>query len=330
MKSKKVLITGSAGFIGFHLANYLLENSDTKVVGVDSITDYYDVNVKLARNEILKGKPNYSFYKTSISSYSELESIVKNEKPDVIVHLAAQAGVRYSLVNPWAYADSNYLGTMNVFEVARREGVKRVLFASSSSVYGNNKKQPFSESDVTDQPISIYAASKKANELLAYSYNHLFKVEMIGMRFFTVYGKYGRPDLALFKFTKNILAGEPINVFNGGKMARAFTHVSDIVAGIVAAMEKDGINYEIYNLGGGETVQLERFIELIEENIGKKAKKNMLPIQAGDVPAAPADITKANRELGYVPKVSIEAGIKEFVDWFKENESWLLKLKDSE
>lgn len=330
LKVKKILITGTAGFIGFHLADYILNNYDVKVVGIDSITDYYDIKIKHVRNEILQKNPNYTFYKSDIADYKQLEKIVKKEKPEMIVHLAAQGGVRYSLKNPWAYVDSNYLGTLNIFEVAKRENIKRVLFASSSSVYGNNKKQPFSESDVTDQPISIYAASKKANELLAYSYNHLFKTEVIGLRFFTVYGTYGRPDLALLKFTKSIINDKPINVFNGGKMTRTFTHISDIIQGVVAAMEKENVSFEIYNLGGGETVSLIEFIELIEKNIGKKAKMNMLPMQAGDVQAASADISKAMKELGYNPKTSIKDGVAEFVNWFKENNSWLSKLKDSE
>ncbi len=330
IQNKTILITGTTGFIGFHLAKYLLEQTSCRVIGIDSITDYYDPKMKKARNEILKAHKNYTFYKKSISDYKVLETIIKKEKPEMIVHLAAQAGVRYSVKNPWAYVDSNYLGTLNIFEAAKRLKIRRVLFASSSSVYGKNKKMPFSETDVVDQQISLYGASKKANEVLAHSYHHLYGTEIAGLRFFTVYGEYGRPDLALFKFTKKILKGQPIDVFNEGKMSRNFTYVDDVVRGIVALLEKDQLGYEIYNLGGGETIDLGKFIELIEKNLGMKARKNMLPMQPGDVPATLADLTKAKKDLGYEPQVSIEEGIKRFTTWFIENKTWLMKLKDSE
>lgn len=326
-KSQKILITGTAGFIGYHLAKTLLESGYT-VVGVDNFTSYYDVRMKHARHAILKKQKAFHFYKISIADYSALEKIIKKEQPDIIVHLAAQAGVRFSLKNPWSYADANYLGTLNVFEAAKRCGIKRVLYASSSSVYGDNKKMPFSEDDTTDHPISVYAASKKANETLAYAYHSLYGIETAGMRFFTVYGRYGRPDLALFKFTKNILSGKPIDVYNRGKMKRSFTHIDDIISGILALIKMKHLGYEIYNLGGDEATSLIGFIRTIEKRLGKKATMNLLPIQAGDVPATIADTTKASRELGYKPRVSMEQGVKDFTDWFVENKSWLLSLKE--
>ena len=322
-----ILVTGTAGFIGFHTARRLLADG-YRVIGVDCMSDYYDTKIKLRRNNILLENKNYRFYKKDISKYKELDRIVKKEKPEAIIHLAAQAGVRYSLTNPWAYADANYLGTLNIFEAAKNNKIKRVLFASSSSVYGKNKKIPFSESDRTDEAISIYAASKKANEVLAHSYHHLYGIETAGMRFFTVYGEYGRPDLALFKFAKNILQDKPIDVYNNGEMARDFTYVGDIVDGIVAIMNKKELGYEIYNLGGDNPVTLMKFIQLIESRIGKKAKLNMLPMQPGDVKETFADISKARRELGFSPKVKIDEGVNIFVDWFMANKEWLLKLKD--
>lgn len=323
----RILITGTAGFIGFHLAKRLLEEGNT-IIGVDSITDYYDTKIKIRRNKILLDYPKYKFYKKNIADYKELDKIVKKEKPESIIHLAAQAGVRYSLTNPWAYAEANYLGTLNIFETAKNNKIKRVLFASSSSVYGKNKKSPFSEEDRVDHPISIYAASKKANEVLAHSYNHLYGIETAGMRFFTVYGEYGRPDLALFKFAKNILADKPISVYNNGEMARDFTYVGDIVDGIIAILKKKDLGYEIYNLGGDNPTSLMKFIRLIEAHLGKKAKIEMLPMQAGDVKETFADITKARKELGFSPKVKIEEGVRIFLDWFINNKQWLLRLKD--
>lgn len=327
IQPRKILVTGTAGFIGYHCAQALLGRGDV-VVGVDNFTPYYDARMKQARHRLLKKHEAFRFYKISIADYKALERVVKKERPDVIIHLAAQAGVRFSLKDPWAYADSNYLGTLNVFEVARRHGIRRVLFASSSSVYGDNTKMPFSESDATDHPISVYAASKKANEVLAYSYHSLYGIETAGMRFFTVYGRYGRPDLALFKFTKNILAGKAIDVYNRGKMKRSFTHIDDVVSGILALLEKKDLAYELYNLGGDAATSLIDFIRLIERRIGKKAKMNFLPIQAGDVPATVADTAKTRRDLKYHPQVSIEHGVADFVDWFTENKAWLLNLKE--
>lgn len=323
----KLFITGTSGFIGYHLAKKILERGDT-VVGVDSVTDYYDTRIKEKRNEILKGYKNFVFYKQSITDHSRLREIFEVEKPEVIVHLAAQAGVRYSLKNPWAYSDSNYLGTMNIFECAKEFGIKRVLFASSSSVYGANTKMPFNEDDKTDTPLSIYAASKKANEVLAYSYHHLYNMTTIGLRFFTVYGEFGRPDLALFKFAKNILQDKEIQLYNNGNMTRNFTYVKDIVDGILGIIDNNISGFEIYNLGGTEATSLNRFVELIEYNFGKKAKIKLMPIQAGDVPATIADISKAKRDFGFEPKTSIEEGIKVFVDWFVENKEWLLELDE--
>ena len=256
-----ILITGSAGFIGFHTARYLLDRGDT-VVGIDNFNDYNDPKIKEKRNSILEKHKGFKVYRKSIADYEALKKIFDIEKPDHVIHLAAQAGVRYSLKNPWAYADSNYVGTLNIFEAAHAHSIHSVTYASSSSVYGKNTKTPFAESDRTDTPISTYAASKKANELLAYSYHHLYKMNMIGLRFFTVYGEFYRLDMALFKFAKNIFLGKPITLHGKGKMLREFTHVDDIVRGIVATIDKKITGYKIYNLGGGETVQLMKFLKL--------------------------------------------------------------------
>ncbi|OHA82038.1 MAG: protein CapI [Candidatus Yonathbacteria bacterium RIFCSPHIGHO2_01_FULL_51_10] len=326
-KQKKILVTGTAGFIGYHLAEALLKGGYF-VVGVDNFTPYYDVRMKEARHKLLQKNKKFHFYKISIADYAALEKVVKKEKPDVIVNLAAQAGVRFSLKDPWSYADANYLGTLNIFEVAQKYRVKRVLFASSSSVYGDNTKTPFSESDATDHPMSVYAASKKGNETLAYAYHSLYGIETAGMRFFTVYGRYGRPDLAIFKFTKNIILGKPINVYNQGAMKRSFTHVDDVVRGVQSLIEKKDLKYEIYNLGGDEVTPLVTFIKMLEKRIGKKAVMNLMSIQAGDVPSTIADTTKARRDLGYRPRVSMEEIVVDFVDWFLENKAWLLKLKE--
>lgn len=323
---KKVLVTGTAGFIGFHTAKRLLEEG-YEVVGVDEVNDYYDPKVKHKRNEELFKLPNYTFYRQDISDYEKLLEIFEEERPEAVIHLAAQAGVRYSLENPWAYARSNYLGGMNIFEIAKRLKIKRVIYASTSSVYGNNEKQPFSEDDRCDTQISLYAATKKANEVLAYSYHKQYGIEMAGVRFFTVYGTYGRPDLALFKFVKNILTDKPIDVYNNGDMMRDFTYVEDIVDGLLAILEKEELSYEIYNLGGDNPVPLMKFVELIEKNLGKKAEINFMPMQMGDVKATVADVSKARKELGFDPKVKIEEGIKIFCDWFMENQEWLLKLE---
>lgn len=327
MKYKKILVTGTAGFIGFHTAKALLDKG-VAVIGIDNFSKYYDVSIKKKRNEILLKYPKYTFYKIDISNYKKLEGVAEKEKPKAIIHLAAQAGVRYSLINPWIYASSNFLGTLNIFEIAKKFGIKRVLYASSSSVYGSNKKMPFSESDRADSQISIYAASKKANEALAHSYHHLYKIETAGMRFFTVYGEYGRPDLFLFKFVKKILLGQTVDLYNNGKMARDFTYVDDIVSGILGILEMKSLKCEIYNLGEGDLVSLSKFVGLVEKYLKTKAKCKLLPMQAGDVRETRADIRKARKDFGYNPKTKVEAGVKKFVDWFMENKGWLLKLKD--
>ncbi len=326
--NKKILITGVAGFIGFHLAESLLKKGCT-VVGVDSLEPYYDVRMKRRRLAFLRAYPGFTFYQKSIADYAVFERIIKKEKPKEIVHLAAQAGVRYSLKNPWAYAQSNYLGTLNVFEAARRTGINRVIYASSSSVYGSNTKMPFSEGDRTDRQISIYAASKKANESLAYSYYDMYGMEMVGLRFFTVYGRWGRPDLALFKFVRQILQGKTIELYNRGDMKRSFTHVSDIVSGIEHILQKKPASrYRLYNLGGAQAVSLKQFVALIEKNLGLRARTKLRPMQAGDVKETVADVRLARKELGYKPRTGIEEGIGDFVFWFKENQKFLLSLKD--
>lgn len=325
---KTVCITGTGGFIGFHLARKLLERG-WKVVGIDSLDPYYDVRIKRKRLSILKQSGRFVFYKASIADYARLERILKKEKPRELVHLAAQAGVRYSLKNPWAYATANYLGTLNIFEAAKRLGLARVVYASSSSVYGRRSGKPFVESDRTDTPISVYGATKKANEVLAHSYFDMYGIEMIGLRFFTVYGRWGRPDLALFKFTKRILEGRPVELYNRGDMSRSFTHIDDVVAGIVRVLARAPKGrFAIYNLGGARAVRLTAFVSLIEKNLGRTAKKRLLPMQAGDAKETIAGVRLARKELGYVPKVSIEKGIGDFVQWFLENKDFLLSLKE--
>jgi len=320
-----VLITGSSGFIGFHTAKHMLKK-DFEVVGIDNMNDYYNPLLKEKRNEILSKYENYKFYKLDFSNWDELNEKLRDEDVDVIVHLGAQAGVRYSLKNPWVYERSNVLGTLNIFEFARKKDISKVVYASSSSVYGDNKKVPFSEYDRVDNPVSLYAATKRCNELMAYTYHHLYGIQMIGLRFFTVYGEYGRPDMAFWKFTKNILLGKPIEVYNYGNMERDFTYISDIVSGIYASIEYDKSGYEIFNLGNDRPVNLEYAISLIEKYTGKKAIKKYLPIQSGDVPRTWADLTKTRKELGYEPKVPIEEGLKRFVEWFMNNWEWVREI----
>jgi len=325
---RKILVTGAAGFIGFHLSDALLQRGD-KVLGVDNLSDYYDVRMKRKRLSILKKNKEFKFVKLDISKYEALEKLIADERPDEIVHLAAQAGVRYSLVNPWAYASANYLGTLNIFEAAKRQKLERVIYASSSSVYGDNEKQPFSETDRTDTPISLYGATKRANELLAYSYYHLYGMDMIGLRFFTVYGPWSRPDMALFKFARRILADLPIDLYNNGEMKRNFTYVRDVTDAILSLMETPvQKGYRLYNLGGAEATPLLRFVELIEKELGKTAERNLLPLQAGDVPETIADCSAAKRDFGYEPKVSIEEGISKFAIWFRKNEKFALSLQE--
>ncbi len=327
-KNKHILVTGAAGFIGYHLCEELLSQGYS-VAGVDCISDYYDVRMKHKRLSFLKRHPKFTFYKKSITVYKDLEAIVKKEKPDEIVHLAAQAGVRYSLIDPWAYAESNYIGSLNVFEVVRRLKLKRVIYASSSSVYGKNNAGALAEekSDV-NSPISLYAASKRGVEVLARAYNHLFGIETIGLRFFTVYGPWGRPDMSLFIFSKQIMNGETLSLYNYGNMKRCFTYVSDVVDSILKLIDiKPTSSYRIYNLGGSELVPLKKYISLIEQRMGKVTKKKLVPMPMGDVKEMRADCSKAKRDLGYEPKVSIETGVDRFVDWFLENKSFLLSLE---
>jgi len=313
----KILVTGGAGFIGFHLAKKLSEKED--VVVVDNLSNYYDVKLKEARLEQIKDK--IEFHKIDISDFSSLKKIFEKHKFDLICHVAAQAGVRYSLINPWEYKKSNIIGTLNIFELAKKFNIRKVIYASSSSVYGGNKKVPFSEEDRVDKPISLYAATKIANELMAHTYHHLYKIDMVGLRYFTVYGPWGRPDMAMFKFTKNIFEDKPIEVYNFGNMKRDFTYIDDIVDGTIKA-----INFclnsedicEIINLGNSKPVELNYFIELLEKEIGKEARKNFLPLQPGDMPETYADITKARKILRWEPKTEIEEGVKKFVEWYRD------------
>ncbi len=334
MELKNVLITGVAGFIGFHLAKRLLEEG--KIIwGIDNLNNYYDPSLKQARLNILKDYNNFKFFKVSLEDSSTIEQIFLDNPLDVVVNLAAQAGVRYSLKNPRAYIDSNIVGFLNILEGCKKTKVKHLVFASSSSVYGGNTNMPFSVHDNVDHPISLYAATKKSNELMAHTYSHLFGLPCTGLRFFTVYGPWGRPDMALFKFTKAILEDKPIDVYNYGKMKRDFTYIDDIVEGVVRVIEKiptsnpnwDSNNpdpstsfapYKLYNIGNNNPVELSYFIELIEKNLGKKAKKNLLPLQPGDVVATYADVTDLEKDVGFKPSTSLEVGIANFIKWYKE------------
>lgn len=345
----KILVTGTAGFIGSFLALKLLQRGD-EVIGLDCINDYYDVNIKYGRlkragintdeieyNKILKSDKyeNYKFIKLNLEDRENLESLFKTEKFDKVCNLAAQAGVRYSLVNPYAYIDSNIVGFINILECSRHNDIKHLAYASSSSVYGLNESMPFSTSDNVDHPISLYAASKKSNELMAHTYSYLFNLPTTGLRFFTVYGPWGRPDMALFLFTKAILEERAIDVFNYGEMLRDFTYIDDIVEGITRVIDNipapnpnwSGKNpdphsskapYKIYNIGNNNPVRLMEFISAIEEEIGKVAKKNMLPLQAGDVPSTYANVDDLIEELDYKPNTPIKVGIKNFISWYRE------------
>lgn len=310
-----ILVTGAAGFIGYHLAKKLCAMGEL-VVGIDSLNDYYDPVLKKARLANLETEKNFTFVKLDLCDFNGLTDLFDRYDFDKICHMAAQAGVRYSLTHPFAYQKSNSEGFLNIIEQARKNKVQNFVFASSSSVYGTNTKMPFSESDRTDNPISLYAATKKANELVAHCYSHLYGIPCSGLRFFTVYGPWGRPDMALFMFTKNILEGETIDVFNNGKMKRNFTYIDDIVNGVVIALQNP-VPYEIYNIGNSRAEELMDFIGEIEKNVGKKAIINYLPMQPGDVPATVADIAKLKR-LRYNPKTNIDQGIKNFVKWYRE------------
>tara|TARA_B110000003_G_scaffold276570_1_gene323989 strand:+ start:6037 stop:7047 length:1011 start_codon:yes stop_codon:yes gene_type:complete len=329
----KVLVTGAAGFIGYHLTKALLLRGNF-VIGVDNLNDYYDPNLKKARLDDLSSftalhgaTKRFVFSKLDIAHKKDVEALFKKYDFDIVINLAAQAGVRYSLEDPAAYIDSNLLGFSNIIECCKRYKIGHLLFASSSSVYGMNIKQPFSEIDNTDYPVSLYAATKKANELLAHSYSHLFNLPCSGLRFFTVYGPYGRPDMAYYSFTKAILEGKSIDVFNNGNLKRDFTYIDDIVAGILKIVaEPPSLTstfssaatapFEIYNIGNNEPVTLNRFIETIENCLSKKAIKNMKPMQDGDVPLTYADISKLSNKFGYQPLTSIEEGMKKFTDWY--------------
>ncbi len=319
MNAQKVLVTGSAGFIGFHLSKILLDRG-IEVIGIDNINNYYAPILKEKRLQLLRKYDGFTFYKVDFSKWSELSKVGGNV--DIVIHLGAQPGVRYSLVNPFVYGESNLQGTLNVFEYARRNDVSKVIYASSSSVYGGNTKIPFSEEDDVNKPISLYASTKRSNELMAYTYHHLYGIKMIGLRFFTVYGEFGRPDMAYWIFSKKIMKGEEIDVFNYGKMSRDFTYIEDAVQGILLAMEKD-FEYEIFNIGNDSPVELEEFISLLEKYLGKKAKKRYMPLQPGDVERTWADLSKSRNLLGYKPKVGIEEGLRRFCGWFIENWDWI-------
>ncbi len=311
----KVLVTGSAGFIGFHLCNSLLDDG-YEVFGIDNLNDYYDPNLKLARLDQLAQYKNFQFEKVDIADRESLALSFESFKPTKVVNLAAQAGVRYSIENPDAYMESNLIGFLNIIELCRHNKVGGFIYASSSSVYGGNTKIPFSVDDQVDNPISLYAASKKSNELIANSYSHLYGLHTTGLRFFTVYGPWGRPDMAMFIFTKKILAGEPIPVFNNGNMKRDFTYIDDIISGTRSAIDK---NYkcEVFNLGNHKSEQLMDVISLIEQNLKKRARIDFQPMQPGDVPESFADIEKSVKMLGYKPTTDVDVGIEKLINWYK-------------
>jgi len=327
-----VLVTGAAGFIGFHLSQKL-GHLGYNVIGLDNLNDYYDVRLKESRLAVLKADPRFSFHQQEMTDAASLEALFGRFKFDYVVNLAAQAGVRYSLINPHAYLESNLHGFLNVLEACRKHGVKHLIYASSSSVYGANKKIPFSVHDNVDHPISLYAATKKSNELMAHTYSSLFSLPTTGLRFFTVYGPYGRPDMALYIFTKAILEGKPINIFNNGKMRRDFTYVDDIVECISRLVPKSALPnpqwdgrhpdpatsfapYRIYNIGNNQPVDLLDFVAIIEKKLGKKAIRNLMPIQEGDVPETYADVEDLMREVDFKPSTPIEVGVGRFVDWY--------------
>lgn len=321
--SRKVLITGAAGFIGFHLAKHLLEMG-AAVCGFDNLNDYYDVRLKECRLEILRGFPKFSFVRGDLADAAAAEAAFASFAPDIVVNLAAQAGVRYSIDHPRSYIDSNIIGFFNVLEACRHHEVLHLLFASSSSVYGNQQKTPFSTADPVDRPISLYAATKKSDELMAYTYSHLYGIPATGLRFFTVYGPYGRPDMAYFKFADKIRRGEAIQIYNHGDMYRDFTYVDDIVTGIQDMLcnppkpNGEGDRYKIYNIGNNHPEKLMTFIETLEEAIGKKAEKEFLPMQPGDVYQTYADVSELERDFGFKPGTTIQEGLGKFAKWYKE------------
>ncbi len=312
----KYLVTGSAGFIGFHTAKKLLEKGEV-VIGVDNFNDYYDITLKESRNIILEKFPNFHLERGNIADVLFVRNLFERYEIQKVCHLAAQAGVRYSLKEPYKYIETNIVGFSNIINEAKNSGVKDFVFASSSSVYGDEEKMPFVESFNTDKPLSLYAATKKSNEVIAYSYHHLYNMNCTGLRFFTVYGPWGRPDMAMFSFTKDILEGRPIQVFNEGKMRRDFTYIDDIVDGIVSACEVAS-PFEIINLGNHEPVELSYMIEVLEKEIGKKAIKEFLPLQPGDVLETYASIINAKEKLNWTPTTNIEVGVKKFIEWYKD------------
>jgi UDP-glucuronate 4-epimerase len=328
----KVLVTGVAGFIGSATARYLLGRGD-EVIGLDNLNNYYDVNLKKARLALVQEQSGFRFVLLDLADRGGMESLFRKEGFDRVVHLGAQAGVRYSIQNPHAYVDSNVVGTLNVLEGCRHHGVQHLVYASTSSVYGANTRMPFSVHQNVDHPLSLYAATKKANELMAHTYASLYGLPVTGLRFFTVYGPWGRPDMALFLFTRNILEGKPIDVFNYGKHRRDFTYVDDIVGGVVAALDHVATGnpewdsdrpdpatsrapYRLYNIGNAQPVDLMRYIELLEECLGRKAEKNLLPLQPGDVPDTWANVDDLVTDVGYRPATPVEVGVGRFVDWY--------------
>jgi UDP-glucuronate 4-epimerase len=330
----RILITGTAGFIGSHLSIHLLKEGHT-VTGMDNLNSYYDVRLKKDRLALLEPHPHFRFHLLDLTNRAGMENLFRVERPEIVVHLAAQAGVRYSLQNPAAYVDSNLVGFLNILEGCRHNSVKHLVFASSSSVYGANTLMPFSVHQNVDHPVSLYAATKKANELMAHTYAALYGLPCTGLRFFTVYGPWGRPDMALFLFTKAILEGQPIDVFNEGRMKRDFTYIDDIVEGVARIMQKIPVAdqgwsgdhpdpsksfapYRLYNIGNNQPVELLDFIKILQKQTGRKAKMNMLPMQPGDVPATYADIDDLVNEIGFKPRTPIEDGIRRFFQWYKE------------
>jgi UDP-glucuronate 4-epimerase len=332
----KVLVTGTAGFIGSHVAIKLLERGD-EVIGIDNLSDYYDVSLKKARLARFADNPKYTHVQADLADRAAIEAVFAEHRPQRVINLAAQAGVRYAAQNPHVYVDSNVTGFLHVLEGCRHHGVEHLVFASTSSVYGANTKMPFSEHDHTEHPLTLYAATKKANEMMAHSYAHLYGIPSTGLRFFTVYGPWGRPDMALFLFTRAILAGEPIQVFNHGHHKRSFTYIDDIVEGVVRALDNplgknpgwDGrapdpatsgvAPYRIFNIGNEETVELLRYIQVLEQCLGRKAVMEMLPLQAGDVPDTEADVSGLIEKTGYRPSVSVDEGVRRFVDWYLQH-----------
>jgi UDP-glucuronate 4-epimerase len=333
----KVLVTGAAGFIGMHVCERLLARGD-EVVGVDNLNDYYDVALKEARLARLTPNPRFRFSRLDIAEREGIAALFARERPQRVINLAAQAGVRYSLQNPHAYVDSNVVGFVNILEGCRHSGVEHFVYASSSSIYGGNERMPFSEHDNVDHPVSLYAATKKANELMAHTYSHLFNLPTTGLRFFTVYGPWGRPDMALFLFTKAILEDRPIDVFNHGKMRRDFTYIDDIAEGVIRVLDRppqaspdfdkqtpdpatSWAPYRLFNIGNHQPVELMAYIEALEQALGKKATKNFLPLQDGDVPATYADTAELKRVTGFSPAMSVTEGVRRFVEWYRSYHS---------